>query len=117
MARKKKSALKQGPVTEPVVEEKITISGADFVAKIEENENIGVTEDGIAIHPDNFPKEETKSIEYDSDYVDTFEGEHKLVEKISPHDELVLEVKPPRTMESLSKAEMRSFQRTGIMPK
>lgn len=125
--KKSKSTLSQSPITEPVVgkvnvseevvetleknhgvdaigevkkiipEAKIIIGGTELVTKLTEEKvetpvveeepvdgDMGVTEDGTAIHPDNFPEEEKEF---------------------------------PRSMASLSKSELRWFQRTGMIPK
>jgi len=88
---------------------------------------------------------EEKGFVYGEDYVDNPDIERVLVEKVSPQvfeepvEEVSTEVplqdelpddedvddgdfeeeeeKPPRTLKSLGKAELRLFQRTGIMPK
>lgn len=102
--RKPKSALNQGPVSEPVVEEKpveakITISGTEFVAQVNKEE---VVQEPVAEEVVEEPKL-------------TFANEPIEIDIMG--DDEVEEEKPPRTLESLTKAEMRWFQRTGMMPK
>lgn len=136
MGRRKKSvALNQTsvkPVEEPKTEAKVIISeeitedlkdihGVDDVNKTLSKENMGVTEDGIAIHPDNFPKEESIETEeikileegaglvYSKDYVEDPTIERKLVDK--SHEE-------PEKIETqkLSIADKRRKLRHGMKP-
>ena len=106
--RKPKSALNQGPVSEPVVEEKpveakITISGTEFVAHLNKEK----VEEPVEQSPIETSVEEEPKL--------TFVNEPIEIDIMG--DDEVEEEKPPRTLESLTKAEMRWFQRTGMMPK
>ena len=105
--RKPKSALNQAPTFKPVEEvpeAKITISGKEFIAKIEQVSVIPI-EEPVEIMSTEVPLQEE---------FDDIEEHEEEVDDIEEHEE---EEKPPRTMASLSKAELRWFQRTGMMPK
>lgn len=110
--RKVKSILNQTSAVEPleevkeVPEPKITISGTEIIAQtLKENVEIPVIQ-----------KEEEEIIE-EAPVVMGVSEDEVLIHSDSFIEEDKEEEKPPRTLQSLSKAELRWFQRTGMMPK
>ena len=133
MARKKKLILNQ-KVEEPKVE------AAKLLApEIESVQPISVTDTGIVIHPDNFPKEESLAAvsepEKDNEISLKVSGE-KLAEVLEKNkqdaeeveddaeEDNIIEVPRPAGVRSLSKEvrdslsrrDLRWFQRTGNLP-
>jgi len=116
MGRNKKSVLNQvvGAPKKEIEEDVVEESGAKLLApeiepvipmekpELIQKAKIIIGDDEVAMKSSKNLKEETESPTYPDDGKD--EGE-------------VGEEPAPRTLQSLSKAELRWFQRTGMMPK
>ena len=116
MGRNKKSVLNQvvGAPKKEIEEDVVEESGAKLLApeiepvipmekpELIQKAKIIIGDDEVAMKSSKTLKEETESPTYPDDGKD--EGE-------------VGEEPAPRTLQSLSKAELRWFQRTGMMPK
>ena len=127
MGRKKKSVLNQ-IVETPKEEVKV---------EVVEEQQMGVTEDGTAIHPDNFPKEEVSlkdsgasvaeeiSLKVSGEKLAEVIKEKEVVETVTNEEETedpvvegIVITKPSKEqLLRLSKSGLRWYQRTGKLPK
>ena len=117
MGRKKKGVLNQ-MTTKPEAEKKETLKEEIIekvsVSKIEEP----IEEINVVIPTEKAPEEKFESPVYVDDGEEDGEiGEEDNEDNEYDGDEDEEEVAAPRTLQSLSKAELRWFQRTGQMPK
>jgi hypothetical protein len=130
MARKKKAALNQNPVIEPIKEEiektpieepTITVHGTDFVAKMEELHNVDINEEikeMVSNEKEVEVETELPKVEFVNEPISIEIPENWEEPKKEEEVQQFTITKPSQAqLAKLSKAGLRWYQRTGMLPK